>query len=358
MQLISQLKRAIRGKPAIFRRSFIARETTGHQFALACPFIRDRVDRRRGLVSLKFHVPLSCIFMSTCFVVDFLTSNQRRTDWPRGLMSSTRYVNHVIQDISLLRLCQRDCTDEYSIAIVDKLSFRSTRSRWIESFVFQRSLDDRSATTDPSFFFGKKDWRSRKVAHGREPNGANQSERALRWIWWPLDAVDLRELTGIRLEEIRPAGRHGCRSVDEDPGVAWIKGRVRGRASWLSVRDVSFEDKAIRPRRTGDWRIPSPYQASTRMFQHVRSSTRVGCVRVCVCVCVCVCVAGTTFEPGSLAVASTLRGHATSLEKKENLPCRARMLHGSSISSFTVYAIRQPAQRPTISAFSTIGLTP
>lgn len=58
---------------------------------------------------------------------------------------------------------------------------------------------------------------------------------------------------------------------------------VRSRTSGFQSETSDHEDKAIHPRRTGDWRIPSPYEASTRMFHHVRPCARVACACVYVC---------------------------------------------------------------------------
>lgn len=58
---------------------------------------------------------------------------------------------------------------------------------------------------------------------------------------------------------------------------------VRSRTSGFQSETSDHEDKAIHPRRTGDWRIPSPYEASTRMFHHVHPCARVACACVYVC---------------------------------------------------------------------------
>lgn len=96
------------------------------QAATLSRFPHPRPADQRGLVSLKFYVLHRCIFMSAYFVVDFLTGYQRRNDWPRGLMSSMRYVSDATRDLRYfcLEIIQPGWADEYSAGIGDKRSFR------------------------------------------------------------------------------------------------------------------------------------------------------------------------------------------------------------------------------------------
>lgn len=85
--------------------------------------------------------------------------------------------------------------------------------------------------------------------------------------------MDLRVPAGIRLEEIR-AWEQRCWPSMRIP--ASRDKEARSRTSGFQSETSDHEDKAIHPRRTGDRRIPSPYEASTRMFQHVHHGQECG----------------------------------------------------------------------------------
>lgn len=146
--------------------------------------------------------------------------------------------------------------------------------------------------------------------------------------------------SGIRLVEIRGRGererwrwRIRCCPSDEE---------ARSRTSGFQSETSDHEDKAIHPRRN---RGTGAFHRLTRRRPHACSIlTCTSAPQVlCGCVRAHACARGWlhcfwTWKP---AVASTLRGHATSLEKKEKTGPPGR----SRACSSSMWAGRGPAQR-------------
>lgn len=141
--------------------------------------------------------------------------------------------------------------------------------------------------------------------------------------------------SGIRLEEIREE-----KAMEVEDRCCPSDEEARSRTSGFQSETSDHEDKAIHPRRN---RGTGAFHRLTRRRPHACSIHTCTSAQVwCDCVRTHACACGWlhcfwTWKP---AVASTLRGHATSLEKKEKAGPPGRSKARSSM-----WAGRGPAQR-------------